>query len=93
MKGSIVHPIVGEHLRGIWKVPKLSNGPLRGISFGIKGSLWEPSKSYTNALIRPVKFHLISRLVIKKGLKSMASTFGSTFQKEEVGVHPPPRLA
>ena len=37
----------------------------------------------------PVKFHFISRLVIKRGLELMASPLGSTFRKEEVGVFHP----
>ena len=40
--------------------------------------------------IQPVEFHFISRLVIKRGLKLIISTIGSTIQKEEVGIQPPP---
>ena len=43
-------------------------------------------KSHTNALIQCVKFHFISKLVIKRGLELMATTLGYTFQKEEVGI-------
>lgn len=37
-------------------------------------------------LIQLVKFHFILMLVMTKGLQLMASTLGSAFQKEEVGV-------
>jgi hypothetical protein len=40
--------------------------------------------------IQPVEFHFISRLVIKRGLKLIISTIGSTIQKEEVGIQTPP---
>ena len=45
-----------------------------------------------NVLMQPVKFHFISRLVIERALElmAMANILGSTFQKEEVGVRPPP---
>ena len=57
MKGLIVHPIVWEHLCGILKVSR-----------GFPKFLME----YTNAFIQPIKFHFISRLVIKKVLELMA---------------------
>ena len=41
-------------------------------------------KSHINALMQPVIFSFISRLVIKKGLELMACTLGFTFRKEEV---------
>ena len=50
----------------------------------LEATLWVPSKSYTNALIQPVEFHFGS--VIKRGLRLMTSTLGSTFQKDEVRV-------
>ena len=51
--------------------------------------LWVPSKSHTNALIQLVKFYFISKVVIKRGLKLMAGTLGSTFRKGEVGIQIP----
>ena len=45
---------------------------------------------HTNALTQLIKFHFISRLVIKRGLELMASTLASTFHKEEVAVWTPP---
>ena len=49
----------------------------------LRGELhWEPSNPTNNALIQLVKFHFISKLVIKMDLEMMASTLGSTFRKE-----------
>ena len=46
MKGLIVHPIMWEHLCGIFKVPKVSNGIFRrGTRVGTLGTF----KSHTNA--------------------------------------------
>ena len=82
MKGLVVHLIVWDHLCGILKVPM--GFPKFSMEFQLK--------SYTNALIQWV--HFISRLSLIRGLDLMASTFGSTSKKEEVGVWParPPAL-
>ena len=69
--------------------PSIHRAPSYGLRncFGkLHWELREPSKSHTNALTQPVKSHFTPRLVIKKGLELMASTLGSTFQKDEVGV-------
>ena len=77
MKGLIIHPVILEHLCGILKVSKIINGvPLLG--------------SHTNALMQPHIFHYISRVVMERGLELMASTLGSNFGKEEVGIQFPP---
>ena len=61
---------------GILEVPIVPNGyPER-----------EPSKSHTNAIVQPVIFSFILRLVIRRGLELMAGTLDSTIGKEEVGV-------
>jgi hypothetical protein len=52
-----------------------------GSPLAIQGTIWEPWKSHTRAIIQPIKFHFISRM-------AMASTI-SSFQKEEVGVQTP----
>ena len=62
----------------------------------MRAFVWDFEGSHTNALIQSVKFHFISKLVIKRGLELMANTVGSTFRKEEVVVLPlassPPQI-
>ena len=58
----------------------------KGAIGNVGNPFWNP---HTNALIQPVKFHFISGLVIKRGLELMASTLGSTFWKEGIGIWSP----
>ena len=81
-----------EGSQRVLKVPNRVPLPLpqRGTPLGTLRTLWEPSKTHTNALIQLLEFYFFSQLVIKRGLELMASTLGSTFKNQEVRVRFPP---
>ena len=86
MKGLIVHPIIWDQFCGLLKIPiGFTKFPMEFPTWELK----EPLKSHTIALKQLVKFHFISRMVIKRGLELIASTLSSTFWKEELGVRTP----
>ena len=61
------HPAVYESARVVQKrLPMDEN-------LGTWETLLEPSESHMNALIQPVKFHFISKLVSERGLELMAN--------------------
>ena len=98
MKGlTLFIPLHESICVGFWRLPEGSLSSLIS-QWSSPQKLMGTFKSHTNALIQPVQFHFISSLVINRGLELMASTLGSTFWKEEVGVwfplmtSPPPQV-